>query len=210
MATNLTIAVNADTTDSEYGTGGVDWIDIDTYNDYLIFTDGSDVVKDGESLPSSSDLNQAGIKLTGNQIIVSKYLLADFSASKLKEIHNMGNQNKRYVLAFVFDGETASEPVLEVWDNDSLNTINAIALGEGTPSQSWYYGITTTDGLPGENWIGNPLAGSSSGHFLYLNNGNGAISSAKTLYCNLKIIIPIGISVAGAENPVISCKYTTN
>jgi hypothetical protein len=210
MATNLTIAVNNDTSDQPYGTSGIDWTDLDLVNDYLIFTAGSDVVKDGESLPSQTDLNQAGIVLTGEQIIIDKYLLADFSENELKEIHNMGNQNKRYVLALVFDDATASEPVLELWDNTDLNSIASISLGAETPANSWFKGITTTDALPGADWTGNALAGASDGHFLYLNNQAGALSSAKTLYCNLKIVVPSSADESGSETPVIAVKYTTN
>jgi len=34
-----------------------------------------------------------------------------------------------------------------------------ISLGEGTPSNSWFRGIVTTDALPGEDWVGSRLAG---------------------------------------------------
>lgn len=210
MSTNLTIAINVDTQDLSYETSGVDWVEMDTDNDFLIFTQGSDVVKDGEPVPSSSDLNQAGVVLTGLQIIVDKYFLADISADELKQINNMGNQNKRYVIAFVFDGSTASEPVLELWDDTGLDSINNISLGSGSPSNSWWKGITTTDALPGVDWIGSSLAGSSDGHFLWLNDQDGALDGASILYCNLKIVIPASASQSGAEAPVFAVKYTTN
>ena len=210
MATNLIIAMNHSTTDSEYGTTGVDWIDLELASDYLIFSGGSDIVEDGDPLPSQSDLNQAGVVLDATEQIVDLYLLADNSASELKEIHMMGNQNKRYVMAFDFDGETASEPILEVWDNSSMNSINNTSLGSGVPTSSWWKGVVTTDALPGVDWTGSRLAGSTNGHFLWLNNQAGALTSAKTLYCNLKIVIPASANVAGAETPVIAIKYTSN
>jgi len=200
--------VNNDTVDSPYGTSGIDWTEVSAGNDKLIFTAGSTVVADGQGIPSETDLNQAGIILTGSQIIVSKYLLEDISDSLLKEIHNMGNQNKRYVLAFDFDDETASEPVLEVWDDLNLNTIISQALGSGVPSSSWYVGVVTTDGMPGTNWIGTTLSGSSNGHFLWLNNENGALTGAKTLYANLKIVIPAS-ATSGAFTPVMVVKYAS-
>lgn len=208
--TNLVIAVNHDTQDLEYGTSGVEWVDMSIANDVIYFTAGNDVVKDGEPIPSSFELTQAGVILTGAEIIVDEYLLADADANELKEIFNMGNQNKRYVMAFSFDGATASEPVLEIWDDSDLDSIDLTPLGGGVASSSWYRGITTTDGSPGADWTGTRLAGSSSGHFLWLNNQNGALSGADVLYCNLKLIVPASASGGGTVNPVIVVKYTTN
>lgn len=211
MPTNLTISVNTDTDDQAKGTSGVEWTDVNLDNDTLIMTNGtSGVVEDGQPIPSASELTQAGILLTGSEIIVSLYLLADLSDNELKEIHNMGNQDKRHVMAFDFDGATASEPVLEAWDNSSLNSFNNTTLGAGTASSSWLRGITTTDGSPGSDWTGSRLAGSADGHFLWLNNQNGALGSAGILYCNLKLIVPASQADGLAETPVLVCKYTTN
>ena len=207
--TNLIIALNCDTSDSPYGSSLVEWVDLSLGNDTLIMTAGSDVVADGEPIPSGFQLSQAGFVLEGIQIICDLYLLADLSANQLKEVHNMGNQNKQYVMAFVFDGATTSEPVLEAWDDVDMDSVALTTLGEGTPANSFLKGITTTDALPGTNWVGSTLAGASDGHFLWLNNENGALSGADTLYCNLKLVIPASQTEAGAEFPVIVCKYTT-
>ena len=207
---NLIIALNHDTDDQEYGTSGVDWVDVNTDNDSLIMTAGSNVVKDGETIPSSSDLNQAGVVLTGAQQIVDLYLLADIDANELKEVFNMGNQNKRYVVAFDFDGETASEPVLEAWDDVDMDSVDSASLGAGTPNSSWLRGITTTDGLPGVDWVGSRLAGAGDGNFLWLNDENGPLTVADTLYCNLKLVIPSTQANGGADTPIIVCKYTSN
>jgi len=210
MATSLVISVNHDTQDEVYGASGVEWEDINISNDSLIFTNGSTAVADGEPIPSESELNSAGVLLTGTEQVVPKYFLADISDDELKEIFNMGNQNKRYVMAFDFDGATASEPVLELWDDSDLDSIANVSLGEGVASSSWWRGITTTDALPGADWVGNRLAGSSTGHFLWLNDESGALSGADTLYCNLKIVIPSTATVAGNEQPVLVCKFTSN
>jgi len=210
MSTALTIAVNNSTTDSEYGVSGVDWIDVNLANDTLFFTAGSDTVKDGEPIPGEAAFNQAGIRINeGSEVIVDTYLLADADANLLKEIHMMGNQNKRYVLAFDFDGATTSEPVLEAWDDENLNTIATEPLGADTPSESWIKGVDTTDGLPGADWAGVPMAGTGDGYFVLLNNSNGALSVADTLYCNLKVVIPLTASNSGSFTPAIVCKYTT-
>ena len=208
--TNVTVAINHSTTDQPYGSSGVDWVDISLSNDTLIFTGGSDVVADGEGIPSASSLTQAGILLDGTEKTISTYLLADISASQLKQIFNMGNLNKRYVMAFVFDGPTASEPVLEAWDDDDMDSIDNDCLGNGVASASWLRGIVTTDALPGANWTGNRLAGASDGHFLWLNNQAGALTVPKKLYCNLKLIIPASQVNGLAETPRLVLKYTTN
>lgn len=209
--TNLTIAVNNDTDDQPYGTSGVEWTDVNLSNDEIYFTAGlSGVVEDGQSIPSASELTQAGIRLEGVEKIVDLYLLADASVNELKEIHNMGNQNKRYVIAFDFDGATASEPVLEVWDDDDLDSIDSTVLGSGNPASSFFRGIVTTDALPGADWVGSRLAGASTGYFLWLNNQAGPLSGAKTLYCNMKVIVPSTVTEGTAESPVIAVKYTSN
>ena len=213
---NLIVAVNNSTTDGEYGATGTVWTDIATGdgNDYLVFTKGDNVVKDGEPIPSQSELIQAGMILNGSQQVVSKYLLADISANELKEIDNMGNQNKRYVMAFSFDDATASEPVLELWDDTDLDSVDVITLGAGTPSSSWWRGITTTDALPGADWAltgsFKRLAGASDGYFLWLNNENGALTGADVLYCNLAIVIPASSTVGGSATPVWAVKYNSN
>jgi hypothetical protein len=200
------IAVNVGLIDAEYGVGST-WVDISELNDKLIFSAGSNVVIDGASLPSQSDLIQAGVILSGAEITVPKYFLADLSDNLLKEIHLAGNQNSQYVFAVVFDGATASEPVLEVWDDTDYDSVLIPELGAGTPASSWYRGITTTTNPAGVNWVGSRLAGSSSGHFLLLNDGNGALSVADTLYFQLKIVIPSTATIGGSAVPVIICKY---
>jgi hypothetical protein len=206
----LKIHVNCDTQDLPRGSSGVDWVEVSTTNDKLIFSKGSDIVKDGEVIPTPTELNSAGIRILETDVEVPHFFLADFSVNELKEIFNMGNKNKQYILCFEFTGATASEPVLELWDDIDVDTIDFYCLGQGIASNSFFRGITTTDGLPGEDWTGNRLAGSAETRFLWLNNENGALSVAKDLYCNLRITVPANFSAAAAETPVIAIKYTTN
>jgi len=206
----LTIYANTGTQDTAIGTSGVEFTEISPLNDKLIFSSGSDVVKDGEPIPTQAQLISAGVVLTGAEQTVGKYFLQDNSASILKEIFNMGNQNKRYVLAFDFDAITASEPILEIWDDTDMDTIDDVTLGGGTASLSWWRGITTTAGLPGTDWIGNRLAGSGSGYFLYLNNQSGALAVPTVLYCQLKIVVPATANAGGSASPIIVVKWTSN
>ena len=206
---DLTLYVNVDSVDSPVGTSGVDWVEVDVDNDELIITADSNTVKDGEPIASESSLNQAGVVLTGSEITVDKYLLADNSAGIYKELELMGAGDNRYVMGFSFDGATASEPVLEIWDDSDLDSIDNDSLGAGTASSSWWRGITTTNGSAGASWTGSRLAGASDGNFLWLNDQAGALSGADVLYAQLKVVIPSTQTDAGAETPVIAIKWAT-
>jgi len=208
--TAITIAVNTGNTDLAYGISGSEWVDIVPASDYLVFSNGSDVVADGETIPSESDFIQAGVLLTGIEQTVSKYFLADQSANQLKEISLMGNVDAQHVFAFDFDGATASEPVLELWDDSGLDTIDGTTLGAGTAANSWWRGITTTTASSGTNWVGSRLAGSGEGYFLWLNNQNGPLSVADTLYCQLKVVVPASAVTGGSAAPKIVVKYASN
>lgn len=209
MSTALTIYANTGTQDTEVDSSGASWVEIDVDNDEIIFSKGSDVVADGLAIPSEAQLSSAGMLLDDTEQTVEKYFLADNSTGLLEQIHNAGNQNKRYVFGFSLDGPTTGEPVLELWDDTDLDSIDNICLGAGTASSSWFRGITTTAGLPGADWVGSRLAGSADGYFLNLNNGSGALVGADVLYCQLKVIIPSTQQDAGAETPVIAIKFST-
>jgi len=211
--TNLTFRVNNSEVDSAYGETGVIFIDTDLTEDFLIFSEGSDEVKDGEAIPTELDLNRAAVELDPvNPVIVSKYFLADIGSNILKEVKLAGNQNKRYVFCCSFDGATASEPKLEAWDDENLDSYDLACLGEGTPNLSWFRAICTTDSLPGEDWtsFGTPLAGSGASNSLFLNNGAGALTEAKNLYFNFQIVIPGGIDTPAAFSAKLLITYSTN
>lgn len=203
----LAIYVNTGTADTAYGIGT--YTPVDVLNDSLIISAGSLAVADGQPIPSNTQLNNAGILLTGIEQTVSKYFLADASAGILEQIHNMGAGNKQYVIAFVFDAATASEPVLEVWDDTDMDSVDSVPLGAGTPASSWFRGITTTSNPPGVGWTGSRLAGSSDGNFLWLNDENGALSGATTLYAQLKVVIPASQVSGGTGTPILVCKYAS-
>lgn len=207
----LTISVNVSASDQPLGTSGVDWVEFSSGNDQIIFTAGSTEVIDGGDTPTQAELISAGIILTGSEIIVSNYLLLDVDVNLLKSIDLMGDLDSRYVLAFDFDAPTASEPVLEVYDDSNFNTITGTILGGGTPSQSFIRGITTTSASAGSpGWAGSRLAGSGSGNYLNLNDSNGALTTATTLYSTLKIIIPSSQSSGFSATPVFVVKYLSN
>lgn len=209
---SINVYVNVDSQDLPLNSSGVDWVEFSEGNDQIVFTAGNTEVADGADIPTQAELISAGIRLTGAQIVMDTYLLQDQNANELKSINNMGNVNKRYVLAFDFDGVTASEPVYEVYDDTDLNTATGTLLGAGTPASSFIRGITTTDALPGAGWISGAtkMAGSGDGYFLYLNNEGGYLTEAKTLYCNLCVVVPASQTTGFSANPVWVVKWLEN
>lgn len=208
----LVVHINVDTQDLSLQTSGVDFVEFSEGNDQIIFTQGNPEVQDGADIPTQSELISAGVELTGSQIILDEYLLQDTSENLLKNIDNMGNIDKQFVIAFDFDSPTASEPVFEAWDDINLNSINNTMLGAGTPSASFIRGVTTTSGSPGANWAttGTRMAGSTDGNFLFLNDENGFLTGADTLYCNLAVIVPASQTTGFSANPVFVVKWLEN
>ena len=209
--TLMNLHINHSTDDLVLASSGVDWIEVDDDLDYFIFSEGSADVADEEAIPTADELNRAATQLSDiASVTVSKYFLADISAAKIKEIFNAGNQNKRYVFACEFDGATASEPQLEAWDNVNMDTYHDPCLGADVASGSWYKAKCTTDALPGADWTGIALAGSGVSNVVLLNAGNGALTIAKNLYFNLKVIIPSGYDIPASHVPILAVVYTTN
>ena len=208
----LTVHINVDTQDQPLNTSGVDWVEFSEGNDKLIFTQGNPEVEDGADVPTQAELISAGVRLTGSQIVLTEYLLEDISDVLLKNIDNMGNIDKQFVIAFDFDAITASEPVFEVWDDTNLNTINNIMLGNGNPSSSFIRGITTTISSPGANWItsGKKMAGSTDNNFLFLNNQAGFLAVPTILYAQLAVVVPASQTTGFSANPVFVVKWLEN
>lgn len=208
----LQVHINTSAVDSSLAAAPSNFVQFQEGADKLIFTAGNATVADGQPSPSQSELISAGIQLTGSEIIVSDYLLDDASAVLLKSIDLMGNINAQYVIAFDFDAATASEPVLEVWDDSTYQTANSTILGGGTPSNSFVRGITTTSSPSGSNWVvgANRLAGSTASNFLFLNDEVGALSGATTLYAQIAIVIPSSQTTGFSSNFKIVTKWLEN
>jgi hypothetical protein len=212
MATNLIFRVNYVDADVAYATTPADYIAVDLTNDNLIWTAGDAVVTDLMThQPSASELNAAATIIDPvNPITIAKCLLMDYShdvgGSYYTHLVKGMGENKRYVFAFSFDGATATEPQLEAWDDSTHTTIVKNVLGLGTALNSMVKGVCTTSTLPGGSWVGSALAGASN--VLLLNAGNGYISSARSLYANLKIVIPGNYSTPAAETFVCTVRYT--
>jgi hypothetical protein len=210
MSTNAVLRINNTVNDSTYVAQPSYYIDVDVA-DTLIFSAGSAIVANGEPIPSSIELNDAATALNSLiSIEVAKYFLADSSANLLKEMFNAGSVDKRYVFVCSFDGLTVTEPQLEAWDDIDVDTYSIACLGSGIPTNSWYRAICTTDASPGTSWVGTPLAGNGISNVVLLNSGNGALTAAKDLYFNFKVLIPVGITSPSSYAPVLAITYMTN
>jgi len=213
--TNLYIAVNKVDSLLTYRDNPADYVEIDLINDYLIWSNGSIAVADGQDEPTELELTIAAPHIDPDDpMTVEKCFIFDDSEGPgtLREINGMGI-NRRYVFCFMFDGATASEPQLEAWDNSSHNTANFHVLGNGTPANSMIKGVATTLALPGEGWSGIPIADTN---VLLLNDGAGALpvldstESAHDRYCNLKIVIPADYPTPAVEPFVLTVRYLYN
>ena len=218
MATNLTVRVNTDDAEVAYGASGAIYVDLDLDHDYLIWTAGSDDVKDGEDEPTADELNEASTIIDDSvETQVAYCLLFDYNASLLDEIKGIG-ENKRYVFNFSFDGDTASEPQLEAWDDSNHNSTDKHVLGGASGYDSFVKAKCTTGALPGADWAktgGSHTDLAGSGNVVQLNDGNGAISlasgeSSEELYANIAVVIPADYPTPAVETFVLTCRYTWN
>ena len=216
MSTNLTIKVN-DTSDTglnqDFATVPGNYVDVDLTLDTLIWTAGSTTVADGQPSPSIEALNDASAVIRASfDTEISKCFLDDYSTGLLDEILGAGSSDDRYVFCFSFDGETATEPTLEAWDDSDHDSTDLHVLGAGTPADTWVRAIRTTDVTPGASWSGLPISGVT--YKLNLNGGGGALpplasgETSQEEYANIKITIPSAYSTPGAEGPVLTCRYS--
>jgi len=213
--TNLTIKINDTDADLAVEDTGASYVDLDLDMDYLIWTAGSDDVQDGVTHePTESELNEASTIIDDSvETQIAHCLLFDYSATELKEVIGMG-ENKRYVFAFVFDEDTASEPQLEAWDDDNHNSTDKHVLGGISGYDSMVKAVCTTSLLPGANWAktGGTHTDLAGNTVLKLNDGNGAITvdsgEEGILYANIAIVIPASYDYPAIETFTLVCRYS--
>lgn len=217
MATAMKFYINEVDATKDYDTEPTHYKELDLTDDYFIWTGGNDDVKDGEDEPTEDELNDASTIIHDtDETQVAHCLMYDDSADEQREVIGMG-ENKKFVFCFRFDGDTASEPRLEAWDDDTHTTIDKHCLGDGTPLDSMLKGACTTFNPPGVNWAKNggthtELAGGSN--YLGLNNGSAiTLVSGETyreLYANLAIVLEGGDTDPGVFSFVWTIRYTWN
>lgn len=216
MAVNLTVRVNVDDPTVAFDETGADYVDLDLNpnRDYLIWTGGSSAVADGQNEPTEAELNAASTIIQATATQVAHCLLYDYSAGLLKEVEGMGD-NERYVFCFSFDGETATEPTLEAWDDSNHNTSDKHVLGGETGYDSFVNAFCTTSLSPGTDWVGSGLGTKIAGNTtLGLNDGDPitmtGIGTGLTYdcYANIGILIPASYPTPGAETFILTIRFT--
>jgi len=218
----LNVLTNYVDADVDYATTPADYIIMDLANDYLIWSEGDDVVKDLMTHePTPAELNSASVIIDpDDDKEVPLCLLMDYShdvggAYYTHEVKGIG-ENKRFVFGFSFNGATASEPQLEAWDDSTHTTKAKHVLGSDTPADSFIKGVVTTVALPGVDWTGISLAGNGSSNILLLNAGNGALDAlgsgetSQELYANLKLIIPQNYATPAVETYILCTRFCWN
>lgn len=205
----LTVRINYVDPDVKFATTPADYITLDLTNDYLIWTEGDAVVKTLMTAePTPTQLNAAATIIDPLAAkTVAKCLLMDSSALGgyyTRLVQGMG-LDKKFVFCFSFDAPTATEPQLEAWDTTAHATHVKNVLGLTVPANSMVKGVCTTTDGPGALWVGTSLSGDLN--FLLLNDGSGALITAKDLYANLKIVIPAAYATPASEAFVFTIRY---
>ena len=218
MATELTLKVNIGDALIPYDGSGAEYLDMDLEFDYLIWTQGSETIKDKMlAEPEEADLNEASTIIDENDDkLVPLCLFMDYSHAEnyyTRKVVGMG-ENKRYVFCFSFSGATANEPQLEAWDNENHNSYAKHVLGQTGARDSFVKAKCTTGVLPGEDWNGTAIAG--SGSVVKLNSGLGALDvlpsgeTSQELYANIKIVIPQAYETPKIEPFTLAVRFTWN
>lgn len=200
------------TTPHEAGSGeNGDWVAITpgSAGDTLVFTGAG--VNDGDATGSRDTVI---IPATG-YLEVDKTFIDNGSIIDQVPLAgtNQGGQNggdNQYVFCIYFDGETASPPYLEMWDDSNHNTTVCESLGAGTPADSTVKGIVTTAGAPGSaNWVGHPdqvdMAGATNR--LDLNVGSAIGSGGGNVYWNQCVRL-LSTTDALNDTPVTTLRFT--
>ncbi len=209
--------MNSGTGDAtEHGAGSAandDWttITVGSAGHKLIFTGAS--INDGDAT-SSRDvviIPAAGSLEVDKTFIDNGAIMDQVPLAGTDQGQQTGGDNQ-YVFCIYFDGETASAPYLEMWDDSNHNTIADQPLGAGTPANSMIKGIVTTGGAPGSsNWVGHPdqinMAGSGDLNRLDLNIGSVIGSAGGNVYWNQCIRIPSTASPF-SETPITTLRFT--
>lgn len=205
---------SGDVTAHEEGSGANDdWtaITIGSVGHTLVFT--GDGVDDGDAtgerdtviIPAAGSL-EIDKTFIDNGSIVDQVPLAGTDQGQQD-----GGDNQ-YVFCIYFDGETASAPYLEAWDDSDHDSIAIQSLGAGTPGDSMVKGIVTTTAAPGStNWVGHAdqvdMAGSGNDDRLDLNEGAAIGSAGGNVYFNMCCRVP-STATPFSETPVMALRFT--
>ena len=205
---------SGDATAHEEGSGANDdWaaITVGSAGHTLVFTGPAANDGDASGTRDTIIIPAAGTKEIDKTFIDNAVTIEQVPLAGTDQGGQSGGDN-RYVFCIYFDGETASKPYLEMWDNDSHNSVADEVLGNGTPGDSMVYGIVTTAAAPGSsNWSGHPdavrMAGSGDANRLDINIGSAIGSAGGNVYWNQAVRV-ISTASPFSETPCLSIRYT--
>jgi len=122
----------------------------------------------------------------------AKLFLMDLSEGEYQQVCMAGTSlasgggDKRYVCCAWFSGATVTIPYLEAYDDNTHATWESLPLGDGTPANSLFRAICTTNASPGSaTWTGTPLAGTDSNLAL----DTVPVAGVQYLYWNMKHVL---------------------
>jgi hypothetical protein len=204
---NLTWAVNLGAVDQAWTSApnvGDGFVVVDLVSDKITFLDSQQT--DGDLLTGE---RYWGIIPASGSVEVPKCFLEDTSTETFKEIELAGSSvggggDYRYVFSIYFSGATAGTPYLECWNTNTHTEADNAFLGGGVPASSTIRAIATTNGAPGTgDWAGTPLSGTDSRVSL----DTGALGGAKTLYWNMRQVLPSTFVAQTDSNIVAACRF---
>lgn len=166
--------------------GDTNWVKLDT-GDYIAWRDSQQT--GGDSLGGASYpvvIPESGISEA------PKLFLMDYSESEYRQVILAGTEdsdsggNYQHVCAAWFSNVTVTIPYLEAYDDNAHESNISAPLGAGTPANSIFKAICTTNGLPGaDDWEGVAISGSDSN----LGLDTAPIGAAGYVYWNMKMML---------------------
>ncbi len=187
------------------------------------FGAGDKVVPADTDLDTQAAGTRSKLKVPSSDESEFPYWHWDDGSAAMKRIYGVGTNNKggqggdvRYVYWVRFVGDTVGKVLLRLYDNSNMNSWKSKILGgdDTSPNQgnSKYWGVSTTNGLPGAaDWIagaqGNRLAGEDGSNAYASELSTGPVSDTTDLYYNLAIRIAAGMN-PGTFSPYAAVVYS--
>jgi hypothetical protein len=191
---------------ANYASGDSNWKPMDPVNDEITFL--SEEVEDGDPITSKSPFS---IPETGSQE-ASRVFVRNYTTGKWDRVWLAGSNadqggggNYKYAFGAYIDGTSQSSVILQAWDSTSRSSYNLQVLGAGTPANSMLRAVSTTNGSPGDEWAGTPIAGDGALNTVALTTGG--LENPQMVYFNVRLLVP-STATPFADEPVM-CLFLT-